>query len=64
MDEKIVILKKTINSLAKGGWDIKDEKLQREIKKAITDRDESKVTALTNNIQRLGQSALQLSEEN
>jgi len=63
VDEKIVILKKTINSLAKGGWDIKDEKLQREIKKAITDRDESKVTALTNNIQTLGQSALQLSED-
>ena len=62
--EKIVILKKTINRLAEGGWDIKDEKLQKEIKKAITDRDGTKVTTLTENIQALGQQALQLSEDN
>lgn len=63
VDEKIVILKKTIHDLAKGGWSIEDKDLQSDIKKAITDRNANKVVTLTENIQALGQQALQLSEE-
>lgn len=64
VDEKIVVLKKTINDLSKGGWNIEDKKLQQDIKKAISGRDLEKVIMLTDSIQALGQQALQLSEEN